>query len=52
MSDMNDKAKLAITSHILIRDKKTGQEIVNKRLIPPSVKNKKEVINDAKHSYK
>ena len=36
-----------ISSHILIRDKTTGQEFVNKRLIQPKVK--KEDSNECKN---
>jgi hypothetical protein len=40
---MNDDAKTSVTGHLLIRDKTTGQVIVNKRLIQPVIENKKEV---------
>jgi hypothetical protein len=46
---MNDSAKISTTSHIMIRDKTTGQIIVNKRLIQPVLKDK-EVKNESPKS--
>jgi hypothetical protein len=41
---MNDSANTSVASHILIRDKTTGQVIINKRLTQPVLK--KEVKNE------